>query len=170
MTPRLTLVVAATDGGVIGKGGGMPWHLPADLAHFKRITMGHPVVMGRKTFTSIGRPLPGRLNVVVTRDRTFAADGVTVVHSLDDALTACAGADEVMVIGGGELYRAALPRASRIHLTRVHAALDGDTYFPALDPAEWHASAREERAADDRHAHALTFLTLDRNPAGGSVP
>lgn len=162
MTPRVTLVVAATDHGVIGRDGGMPWHLPADLAHFKRVTLGHPIVMGRRTFASIGRALPGRLNVVVTRDRSFSAPAVTVAHSLDEALAACGDSGEAMVIGGGELYREALPRATRIHLTRIHAAIDGDTHFPTLDPAAWHEVARDERPADDRNAYPLTFLTLER--------
>lgn len=163
-TPKVTLVVAATDDGVIGKDGGMPWHLPADLAHFKRVTMGHPIVMGRRTFASIGRALPGRLNVVVTRDRAFTADGVAVAHSLDAALAACGDAAEAMVIGGGELYREALPRATRVHLTRIHAAIDGDTHFPALDPATWTETAREERPPDERNAYPLSFLTLERRP------
>lgn len=163
MTPVVTLVVAASAGGVIGKDGAIPWHLPADLAHFKRVTMGKPIVMGRKTFQSIGRALPGRLNVVVTRDRTFQALDVVVTHSLEEALGACGDAPEVMVIGGGELYGAAMPLASRIHYTRVHAAVDGDTHFPPLDPAAWSESAREERPADERNPHALTFLVLERS-------
>ncbi len=163
-TPRVTLVVAATDDGVIGRDGGMPWHLPADLAHFKRVTMGHPIVMGRRTYESIGRALPGRLNVVVTRDRSFAAAGVAIAHSLDDALAACGDVPEVMVIGGGALYREAMPRATRIHLTQIHAAIAGDTHFPTLDPAVWHETAREERAADEGNAYPLSFVTLDRRP------
>ena len=163
-TPRVTLVVAATDDGVIGRDGGMPWHLPADLAHFKRVTLGHPIVMGRRTYASIGRALPGRLNVVVTRDRSFSAAGVTVAHSLDEALAACGDAAEAMVIGGGELYREALPRATRIHLTRIHAAIAGDTHFPALDPAAWTETTREERPADERNAYPLSFVTLERRP------
>lgn len=164
MTPRVTLVVAATDHGVIGKDGGMPWHLPADLAHFKRLTLGHPIVMGRRTYASIGRALPGRLNVVVTRDRSFAAPGVTVAHSFDEAVSACGDAPEAMVIGGGELYREALPRATRIHLTRIHASIEGDTHFPALDSAAWQETAREERPADERNAYPLSFVTLERRP------
>ncbi|MGE0812923.1 MAG: dihydrofolate reductase [Vicinamibacterales bacterium] len=162
MTPVVTLVVAAAEGGVIGKDGAIPWHLPADLAHFKRVTMGKPIVMGRKTFQSIGRALPGRLNVVVTRDRAFRAEGVVVTHSLDEALAACGDAPEVMVIGGAEIYAAALPRAGRIHFTRVHAVVDGDTRFPALDASAWQESAREERTADARNPYPLTFLTLER--------
>lgn len=162
MTPLVTLVVAMADGGVIGRDNRMPWHLPADLAHFKRVTMGKPIVMGRKTFASIGRPLPGRTNVVVTRDRAFGAEGVTVAHSLDEALDACGDVPEAMVIGGGEVYAAALPRARRIHLTEVHAAIDGDTRFPAVDPAAWREVARERRDADDRNPHAMSFVTLER--------
>lgn len=162
MTPVVTLMVAMADGRVIGRDNRMPWHLPADLAHFKRVTMGKPVVMGRKTFASIGRPLPGRTNVVVTRDRAFRAAGITVVHSLDEALDACGDAAEAMVIGGGEIYAAALPRARRIHLTEVHAEVDGDTHFPALDPAAWREVARESRPADERNAHAVSFVTLER--------
>lgn len=162
MTAVVTLVVAAAEGGVIGRDHAMPWHLPADLAHFKRVTMGKPIVMGRTTFASIGRALPGRLNVVITRDRTFRAEGVTVAHSFADALRACGDAPEVMVIGGGQIYAAALPHARRIHLTDVHAAIDGDTRFPALDPAEWREVARERRDADARNAHPLSFVTLER--------
>lgn len=162
MTPVVSLVVAAAEGGVIGRDNRMPWHLPADLAHFKRVTMGKPILMGRKTFASIGRALPGRLNVVITRDRGFRAAGVTVAHSFDDAVAACGSVPEVMVIGGGEIYAAALARAQRIHLTEVHAAIDGDTRFPTLDPALWREVARESRDADDRHAHAVSFVTLER--------
>ncbi len=162
MRPLVTLVVAATEDDVIGRDNAMPWHLPADLAHFKRVTLGKPIVMGRRTFASIGRPLPGRHNVVVTRDRTFTADGVTVTHSLDQALTACGAVAEVMVIGGGELFAAALPLAGRIHFTRIHTTIDGDTRFPALAPAAWRETARDTRAADERNAYALTFLTLER--------
>lgn len=162
MTPIVTLVVAAAEGGVIGRDNRMPWHLPADLARFKQVTMGKPIVMGRRTFASIGRALPGRRNVVVTRDPTFRAEGVTVAHSLDEALAACGDAPEVMVIGGGEVYREALPLAHRIHFTRVETVLDGDTRFPDLAPGAWVEVARETRPADERNAYALTFLTLER--------
>ncbi|MEZ5289670.1 MAG: type 3 dihydrofolate reductase [Vicinamibacterales bacterium] len=166
MTPVVTLVVAAAEGGVIGKDGAIPWHLPADLAHFKRVTMGKPIVMGRKTFQSIGRALPGRLNVVVTRDRAFRAEGAVVTHSFEEALAACGDAPEVMVIGGGELYAAAMPMARRIHFTRVHAVVDGDTIFPALDDAVWQESSREERDVDERNPHAMTFVVLERRLSG----
>ena len=160
--PTVTLVVAATDAGVIGRDNAMPWHLPADLAHFKEVTMAKPIVMGRRTYESIGRALPGRLNVVVTRDLRWSAPGVVVAHSFDEALAACGDAPEAMVIGGAQLYAAALPRATRVHLTRIHAALDGDTFFPTLPPAEWREVAREARAPDARNAHAMSFITLER--------
>jgi dihydrofolate reductase len=160
-TPTVTLIVAAA-AGVIGRDNAMPWHLPADLAHFKLLTWGKPIVMGRKTFQAIGKPLPGRRNVVVTRDADWSAPGVTVAHSLDEALAVCGDAPEVMVIGGAQLYAAALPRADRIHLTEVHAVIEGDTFFPELAPAEWREVARLEHAPDARNPHAMSFLTLER--------
>ena len=136
--------------------------LPADLAHFKATTLGKPVVMGRRTFDSIGRALPGRRNVVVTRDRSWSRAGVETAHSIEDALARCAEADEVMAIGGGELFAALLPRASRIVLTVIHTTLEGDTFFPELDPDDWSEVERTERAADDRNTHALSFIELRR--------
>lgn len=162
MVPAVTLVVAHARNRVIGRDGGMPWHLPADLRHFKDITIGKPVVMGRRTFESIGRPLPARTNIVVTRDDSYDVDGIVVAHSLDAALAAAGDVDEVMVIGGAEIFRQALPLARRIHLTLVDADVEGDTYFPALDPAEWHEVGREDRPADARNAHPLNFVVLER--------
>lgn len=161
MTPTVTLIVAAA-AGVIGRDNAMPWHLPADLAHFKLLTWGKPIVMGRKTFEAIGKPLPGRRNIVVTRDPGWSAAGVTVAHSLDAAIAACGAVPEVMVIGGAQLYAAALPRATRIHYTEIHAVIDGDTMFPELDRGGWREVARQEHAADARNAHAMSFLTLER--------
>jgi dihydrofolate reductase len=160
--PAVTLVVAMGRNRVIGRDGEMPWHLPADLAHFKRITMGHPIVMGRRTWETIGKALPGRENVVITRDTTYDAPGCTVVHSLEAALAEREG--EVMVIGGGEIYRQALDHATRIHMTVVDAEPEGDVSFPGLDPS-WRTVAREDRAADEKNAHDLRFITLER-PAG----
>ncbi|MGH8271353.1 MAG: type 3 dihydrofolate reductase [Gammaproteobacteria bacterium] len=161
----VALVAAVAENGVIGRGGVMPWHLPADLAHFKRITMGKPIVMGRRTFEAIGRALPGRRNIVVTRAAEFSAPGVERAASPEEALALAGDAAEVMVIGGAELYRAALPLARRIYLTRVHAEVAGDTFFPELDDREWRELAREKRAADEKNACALTFLTLERKQA-----
>jgi len=162
MATRIALVAAVAENGVIGRAGGMPWHLPGDLGHFQRVTTGKPIVMGRKTFEAIGRPLPRRRNIVITRQPGYAPAGVETASSLDAALALAGEADEVMVIGGGELYREALPRAARVYLTRVHASVDGDTRFPDLDPGEWRETAREERPADERHRYAFTFLTLER--------
>jgi dihydrofolate reductase len=160
--PRITLVVAAADNGVIGAGGALPWHLPDDLKAFKALTLGHPVLMGRRTCAAIGRPLPGRRNLVLTRSGAALPAGVDAVASLAEALARCEGAPELFVIGGGELYRLTLPHASRVQLTRVHAQPHGDTHFPALDPAHWREITRSEHPADARHAHAMTFLLLER--------
>lgn len=167
MPPRVSLVVAMAENNVIGRDGDLPWHIPADLKHFKSVTMGKPIVMGRRTYESIGRPLPGRLNIVVTRDRSRRWEGVVAVQSLPEALERAAGegADEIMIIGGGDLYRAALPLAQRIHLTRVHEDVDGDTVFPALDPADWRTTSCDRR--DDVHSVPLSFKVLERTEAGG---
>ena len=153
----VSLIVAVADNGVIGRDNALPWHLPDDLKHFKRLTLGKPVVMGRKTFESIGKPLPGRLNVVVTRDTNYHREGVTVVDSIDAALAAAGTAEEVMIIGGADLFRLFLPRAQRVHLTRVHGNVEGDVRWPPLDETQWRRSAAEGHPADLRHAHAMTF-------------
>jgi len=163
--PRITLVVAADEAGGIGKDGGLPWRLPGDLAFFKRVTMGHPLIMGRKTHESIGRSLPGRRNVVVTRDPGYRPFGdAATAASLDAALALAAQADpaEAMVIGGAEIFRQALPMAERIYLTRVHATFDADTHLPALDLGTWAERWREDHAADARNPHAYSFLLLQR--------
>ncbi|MGB5102121.1 MAG: dihydrofolate reductase [Steroidobacteraceae bacterium] len=159
---RVSIIVATDDRGGIGRDGRLPWHLPEDLRRFKRITMGKPIVMGRRTWGSIGRPLPGRHNIVVSRQPGLAAPGATVAGSLEAALLAAGDVPEVCVIGGAEIYRLALPLAREIHLTRVHASVDADTYFPALDPAEWEEIGREDRPADERHAHPYSFVKLVR--------
>ena len=160
---RLTAVVAATENDVIGRNNGMPWHLPADLAHFKAITLGHPVLMGRKTYEAIGRPLPGRRNLVLSRSPDFAVPGVEVVHSLEAAIAAAGDVPELMVIGGAALYTLALPRTDRVHLTRLHMTLDGDAHFPALPESQWREVSRSpRRPADERNACDMTFLVLER--------
>ena len=160
--PLVTLIVAADDHGGIGRGGQLPWRLPGDLRRFRSLTMGKPIVMGRRTWDSIGRPLPGRHNIVVSRQRGLALPGATVAGSLDEALRVAGPVDEVCVIGGADLYRLALPIADRIELTRVHADVGADTFLPALDPADWEEVAREDRPADDQHAHPHSFVTLRR--------
>lgn len=150
---------------VIGRNNQLPWHLPAELAHFKRVTMGHPVVMGRRTYESIGKPLPGRLNIVVTRNRDFRAPGCTVVASLDAAWKAASDAREVCVIGGNSLFGATLPVADRIHLTEVDADVPGDTYFPEFDRGEWVEREIARHGADERHAYPFRMLLLERRTA-----
>lgn len=157
---RITLVVAHARNRVIGHKGRMPWHLPADLAHFKAVTMGKTMVMGRKTFESIGRALPGRRSIVITRDSAFTALATDVAFSFEEALS-LAGDGEVMVIGGGQVYAMALPLAHRIQLTEIEAEIGGDTYFPELGP-EWREVSREVWEADEANAYRLVFRTLER--------
>jgi dihydrofolate reductase len=158
----LSLVVAAGENNEIGKAGRMPWHLPADLKHFKALTLGKPVIMGRRTYEAIGKPLPGRRNIVVSRKPGYVVPDCEVVASFTDALVLAAGVMEIMVIGGGEIYREALPRAQRIYLTRVHEYFDADTYFPAIDPSEWREVRREDHAVDAHNDRAYSFVMLER--------
>lgn len=158
----IALVVAVSENGVIGSKNGLPWHLPADLKKFKKLTTGHAIIMGRKTWESIGRPLPDRRMLVVTRDPAkLAGQPVEAFASLEAALAA-AGEDEVFVIGGGEIFREALPRAGRVYLTRVHADIAGDVTFPELPAGEWHEVSREDHEPDEKHPHAYSFLTYER--------
>ena len=161
--PQLALVVAMARNGVIGRGNALPWHLPDDLRHFKALTLGKPILMGRKTFAAIGRPLPGRDNLVLTREHEWRADGVSTVHSLDEALERAQRASELMVIGGAEVYRLTLPLAQRIYLTEVLADVQGDTFFPPLDVADWRELQSTSHPADERHACGMRFVTLVRN-------
>jgi dihydrofolate reductase len=160
--PRLTLIVARARNGVIGRDGALPWRLPEDLAFFKRTTMGHPIVMGRRTWQSIGRPLPGRRSIVVSRQAGFVAEGAEVVPSLDEALRLCAGSREVFVIGGAQLYAAALPRAQRLIVTEIDADFEGDTHWPVPDPALWREAARDHLPPDGARRFALDFVTYLR--------
>lgn len=161
-------MVAMASNGVIGRENRLPWHLPEDLRYFKRTTIGKPVIMGRKTFESIGRPLPGRPNIVVSRSVDWSAPGVTVADSLESALdsaralAAVSGAEELVVIGGAQIYAAALPLASRLYVTEVHAAVAGDAWFPPVNPAEWREIAREEYAATVDNPYAYAFVVHDR--------
>ena len=157
-----SFVVAAARNGVIGQTNRMPWHLPSDLAFFKRITMGHPVVMGRKTYESIGKPLPGRKNIVITRDPAFQAPGCVVVDSLDAAYRAAGDVDEVFVIGGAQVYEAAMPTVDRIYLTEVEAQIEGDTWFPRFDRSQWAETELATQGLDERHALTTRTVRLDR--------
>lgn len=161
--PAIALVVAMDRRGAIGRDGDLPWHLPDDLKHFKQLTLGHPLLMGRRTFESIGRPLPQRRNLVLTRNEDWQVAGTERVASLDQALQISRGAPWLMVIGGGELYGLALPRAQRIHLCAVDAEIaDADTWFPAFDRSQWREMARREHPADERHQYAFAQLLLER--------
>lgn len=159
---KISLIVAIDSNGVIGSDNGLPWHLPADLQHFKRTTMGKPILMGRKTWESLGRPLPGRTNIVITRDSGYQAAGCVVVNSIDAALQAAGEQDEVMVIGGAEFYRQVLPRADTLYLTRIHETFSGDTFFPELNEADWREVERSDQAADEKNPHDYSFIRLDR--------
>jgi dihydrofolate reductase len=163
---RLSIIVAMSRSGVIGRGGALPWRLSADLKRFKTLTMGHHTIMGRKTYDSLGRPLPGRTSVIVSRQEQYRpplnATGVLVVPSLDEALALAAGDDEPFVIGGGEIFALALPRADRLYVTWIEAAIDGDTYFPTWDASRWRLVAAEPHAADARNEYDTTFCIYDR--------
>ena len=159
----ISLIVAMAENRVIGRGNQMPWHLPADLRHFKGVTLGKPVIMGRKTFESIGRPLPGRRNVVISRNAEWSADGVECVNSLDAALALVQDAAEVMIIGGGQLYREALPLAQRLYLTHIQLSVtDADTWFPDYSQYQWQLQAEELHAPDEKNPYHYRFETLKR--------
>lgn len=166
--PAIHLVVAMTQDRVIGYQGAMPWHLPRDLGHFKAITLGHPVIMGRKTFESIidslGKPLPGRLNIVISRTNPAMPEGVLVYPSFDAALAALTeqGVLVVDVIGGGQIYELAIPKADRLYVTLIDAKIEGDTWFPKISAKEWQVTETETHPRDDNNAYAMTFVTFDR--------
>jgi dihydrofolate reductase len=159
---RISLVVAAAENGVIGADNQLPWHLPDDLKRFKALTIGKPILMGRKTHESIGRPLPGRTNIVISRQQGLTLPGCVVVNSLAQAQAAAGEAVELAIIGGAELYAQALSSAHVIHLTRVHAQLSGDARFPDLSKHEWRERVIATHPPDERHAYAFTFLELER--------
>ena len=161
------LVIAVAENDVIGRGNRLPWHLPADLRHFKALTLGKAVLMGRKTYESIGKALPGRMNMVLSRSEEFSPGDCAVVRTLRDARLAAGARPALMVIGGAEIYDQCLPVASRIHLTLVHAYIDGDTTFSGWRGTQWHESARERHEADDRNEFAYSFITLERRASAG---
>lgn len=171
----LSLIVAMAENRIIGRNNQLPWYLPGDLQYFKRVTMGKPVIMGRKTFESIGRPLPGRANIIVTRNPDYQADNVRVVNDLESARALCAhigeidGTEEAMVIGGAEIYAQALPQADRLYLTRVHAEVSGDAWFPEFDEAQWHEIGREDFQAAGNNPHDYSFTVLQRVSADEAV-
>lgn len=162
---RLSIIAALSTNNVIGRDNAVPWRLSTDLKRFKALTMGHHLIMGRKTYESVGRPLPGRVNVVITRREDFAAEGVTVVHSLEEAirLAAAAGEGEAFIAGGAEIYQQSMHRADRMYLTRVHAEVEGDTLFPDFDDvSEWRLVDAEHFDADEKNEYPFSFLTYER--------
>lgn len=160
--PNLSIIAAMSDNRVIGRDNALPWRMPADLARFKRLTLGKPIVMGRKTWESLPGLLPHRTHVVLSHDCVYRAEGAEVVHSLSDAIALVGDVAEIMVIGGANLYAQALPLASRMYLTLVDGEFEGDALFPAYDSLEWEETSRERHAADARNPHACSFLTLKR--------
>jgi dihydrofolate reductase len=160
---RIALVVAVSRNGVIGRDGGLPWHISSDLKRFKAITLGKPVIMGRKTWESLPkRPLPGRKNIVITRQHQFFSEGAVVVADIESALRAAGDVEEIAVIGGGEIYAMVFPKADRIYLTEVALDAEGDTFFPALNPTEWQEVSREVQEAGPNDSAGFTLRTLDR--------
>ena len=159
----ISIIVAASTNNVIGVQGELPWRLPDDLRRFKQLTMGKPIIMGRRTYESIGRPLPGRQNIVITRQPGFAAEGCDVVASPAAALAAAGDAAEIMIIGGSQIYELFLPKAARLYLTRVHADIEGDAFFPAVDERDWMLSACEVHEATGANEYAFEFRTYDRS-------
>ena len=169
--PLLSIIAAMSENGVIGRDNKLPWLLPADLAHFKSLTLGKPIIMGRRTWESLPGLLPGRTHVVVTADSTYAAPGCLVVNSTEQALAAAGAATEVMIVGGEALYRQFLPRAARMYLTLVHTIVPGDTYFPRYVAGEWREVDRRLHQPDQKNPYAYSFVTLERvDPSAAAVP
>jgi len=162
--PLISAIVAIAENRVIGKDNKLPWHLPADLRHFKAITTGNPILMGRKTYQSIGRPLPNRTNIIITRDQGFQAPGCMVVTSLEEAIAQASlqGGKDIFIIGGAEVYKQLMPDIDRIYLTVVHHVFDGDTYFPELNETEWQEVECDDFAPDSENVYSYSFLRLER--------
>ena len=159
---KIAIIVATDEQGLIGRENDLPWKLSADLQFFRRTTMGKPIVMGRNTHESIGRPLPGRRNIIVTRQPDYQADGCEVVHSIDEAMQLCDDAEEVMIMGGASLYEQMLPCCHRLYLTKVHARLEGDTWFPAWSEQDWQLLSCEEHKADEHNQFDYSFMLYER--------
>jgi dihydrofolate reductase len=164
----LSLLVAAAKNNVIGKDNKLPWHLPNDLKYFKNLTWGMPILMGRKTFDSIGKPLPGRKSIVITRNESWAEEGVSVVHSIDEAIAKAEsfGVKEIFVIGGAEIFRTALLQADRIYLTRIHQNIDGDVFFPQINEADWQLASERFCEADEKNSYNHSYQVWERKKKG----
>lgn len=159
---KISLILAVANHGVIGYQQKLPWHLPADLAHFKKLTLNKPIIMGRKTYESIGKPLPERRNIIITRNKNFSVAGTESFSSIKEALENLQNENEIMIIGGAELFRETLPLATRIYLTSIHATFNGDTFFPELDYEIWEESSREDHETDVKNPYKYSFIVLDR--------
>ena len=157
----VTIVVAIAENYAIGKNNQLLWHMPADLKHFKQITSGHTVIMGRRTYDSVGKPLPNRRNIIITR-QDITIPGCEVVKSVDEALGLCAGEEEVFIVGGAEIYKLTMDQTDRIYLTIVHHSFDADTVFPEIDYMQWKETAREDHQPDEKHKYSYSFITLER--------
>jgi dihydrofolate reductase len=160
----VSFVVAADENNLIGKDNQLPWHLPADLKYFKNLTTGHCIVMGRKTFDSLGRLLPNRTHVIITRQKNYQAEGVIVVNSIEEAINTCAekGEEEIFIIGGAEIFKQALNNANRLYLTRIRHSFDGDTWLPEFNPSDWKEVNREDHQPDEKNVYSYSFLTYQR--------
>ena len=162
MSVSLSIITAMDENRLIGSNNSLPWHLPADFAYFKRVTMDKPIIMGRKTYESIGRPLPGRRNIIISRDPDYHAEGCETANSLQAALELVADQDEAMLIGGANLYAQTLELADTLYITEIHATFKGDAWFPVIDPEIWSETTREDHAADEKNAYAYSFVTYTR--------
>lgn len=161
----ISLLVAMDKNQLIGKDNDLPWRLPADLAYFKRVTMGHPIIMGRKTYDSIGRPLPGRENIIVTRDTSYKAEGCKVIHSIEEIVKMNQQTDqELFVIGGAEIFKEILPHSDRLYITEINEGFDGDTYFPTFDKAKWKVISKEQGIKNEKNPYDYTFLVYEKIP------
>ena len=167
---KISVIAAMSQNRVIGRDGSLPWHLPTDLARFKSITTGHTVIMGRKTYESVGKPLPNRRTIIITRNNDYQCADVFIAHSLDEALDHAAHEDEIFILGGETVYRIALPRADRLYLTIIHATIEGDTYFPNLDFDDWKLVEDERHEIDERHAYAFSFRRYERTSTPPAQP
>lgn len=159
---KLSVIVAVSENNAIGHQNGLPWHLPADLQHFKKITMGHPILMGRKTFESIGRPLPGRTNIIITRQEAYEVPGCITVFSIEEAINLCKEESEVFIIGGSDIILQTLDQVEKIYLTRIHHIFPGDTFLPSLPGSVWMQISKKDFSADEKNVYAYSFLELER--------
>lgn len=159
---KISLIVAFDENRLIGNKNALPWHLPADLKHFKNITLGHHMIMGRKTYDSIGKPLPGRISIVITRQKNHKVDGVIVLNTLEEALASCKNQEEVFIIGGAQIFKCSLPIATCLYITQIHHAFEGDTWFPEISSSEWKEVSRENFEADEKNKWPFSFIKYEK--------